>query len=63
MLASIFNNDVKNWNETVLTINDNESVQSHKTDTSTIESVNKMVIHNPEIFRPEFENDSIIECF
>ncbi len=63
MLASIFNNDVKSWNETVFTINENESVQSHKTDNSTVETVNKMVIQNPEIFRPEFENDSTIECF
>lgn len=63
MLASIFNNEVKSWNETVFTVNETDSEHSNKVDTSNIETVNKMTIQNPEIFRQEFENDSIIECF
>ncbi|HAX48972.1 MAG TPA: hypothetical protein DCX92_08305 [Bacteroidetes bacterium] len=63
MLASIYNKEVKNWNEKVLTSKEIESTENKKAETTTVKPKRELSPSGNEIFRREFENDSIIECF
>jgi len=63
MLASIYNKEVKNWNEKVLTSKEIESTENKKAETATVKPGRELSPAGNEIFRREFENDSIIECF